>query len=980
MGRLVEIPIPGMFGGVSRQPDAIRPSNTVQKMTNCLPSIVTGGFERRPGLTFISELYGANKALDYKVHFIDRDNTDQIILLISDSSILMFNAQTGAPITIDVEPTSCYLHVDSTGLDGGVGVLTDTTTGKSVFGPYKQVSAPETPTYSWRSNDATWTFKVEQSADGVSGWTDWITGETGGSGSGSAALAASSQYFRVNITGAGTPSATDTFSFELTFPTWQYIDGIVKADAALTSVADFTFFTNRTYSKNGVDGTRLKETESDTALTGTVQAWGSLPAASGTGNVYRIVGTGDKDNRKFREYYVIDDAADAVWKEHRTLDEQHDWMLMTMPHQIAKQTDGTYHFGPAQWKQRTVGSVALVPAPTFLGKQIKDLFYYRSRLGVLADEQVYLGEVNDALDFWPRKSTEVLDSDPIDRTVATTKVSKLQWGTVLRKVLFLTAPNAQFELTALDKMTPNDAVMDKTTGYSASLQFKPIQMGDTIIFVADQGLYSSVYEYEVDERSVGTTAANISKHVPGYIPINVEDGASSEEVGWVGLLTDLQDGGEGLHGGITFGSPVGDAFRPTEDTTHTKGGLYCYNRFDDGQERLQSAWHRWEYATGPDGTPTTANDFSILGCEVMNDILILVWSDQRGVYLGHQMLEREREGAEGEVFGNDSRPVFFDKKYATNNGATWGESIDGAVIGYGSFSIQRAPYEDRDGYMRIRYRDSGDKEFEIIPTPLVHGQLSGILTDCAELSLSGVTAGTTIDVGGNTYTAHATTTTVANREFSIAGTDAADMTELATVLNDATYGVQDCFVNFRSELGQTGRVQIVPNNPYKPTQFVVDNIGSGITLHTNDHWYGFVEGLTNWVILGQTYRSEAVLNRLFMREGGAPEGIALTNGRFQMRDITFDWGPTTHGFSVTVNYDRRARGEDPTVTQETTRDFRYDDFNTEHVAGVQGSFRVPVKTESRKAKITIHAGDTGGNFVITGAKYRGMYSEKARAG
>lgn len=57
------------------------------------------------------------------------------------------------------------------------------------------------------------------------------------------------------------------------------------------------------------------------------------------------------------------------------------------------------------------------------------------------------------------------------------------------------------------------------------------------------------------------------------------------------------------------------------------------------------------------------------------------------------------------------------------------------------------------------------------------------------LTLSGVTAGQTITINGLTFTAHATTTTAANREFSIAGTDTQDATELTTVLNDATYGV-----------------------------------------------------------------------------------------------------------------------------------------------------------------------------------------------
>jgi hypothetical protein len=39
-----------------------------------------------------------------------------------------------------------------------------------------------------------------------------------------------------------------------------------------------------------------------------------------------------------------------------------------------------------------------------------------------------------------------------------------------------------------------------------------------------------------------------------------------------------------------------------------------------------------------------------------------------------------------------------------------------------------------------------------------------------------------------TYTAHATTTTISSRQFSISGSDTADATELLSCLNDASYG------------------------------------------------------------------------------------------------------------------------------------------------------------------------------------------------
>jgi hypothetical protein len=59
-----------------------------------------------------------------------------------------------------------------------------------------------------------------------------------------------------------------------------------------------------------------------------------------------------------------------------------------------------------------------------------------------------------------------------------------------------------------------------------------------------------------------------------------------------------------------------------------------------------------------------------------------------------------------------------------------------------------------------------------------------------KVTLTTVLAGHTITINDLTFTAHAATTTPANREFSIAGaTDTLDADELVTCINDATYGV-----------------------------------------------------------------------------------------------------------------------------------------------------------------------------------------------
>lgn len=84
------------------------------------------------------------------------------------------------------------------------------------------------------------------------------------------------------------------------------------------------------------------------------------------------------------------------------------------------------------------------------------------------------------------------------------------------------------------------------------------------------------------------------------------------------------------------------------------------------------------------------------------------------------------------------------------------------------------------------------------------------LVKSGTLTLATALAGETVVINGITFTAHATTTTVANREFSIAGTDTQDAAELVTCINDATYGVPG--VTATSNLGVVTLVATSPGD------------------------------------------------------------------------------------------------------------------------------------------------------------------------
>lgn len=92
----------------------------------------------------------------------------------------------------------------------------------------------------------------------------------------------------------------------------------------------------------------------------------------------------------------------------------------------------------------------------------------------------------------------------------------------------------------------------------------------------------------------------------------------------------------------------------------------------------------------------------------------------------------------------------------------------------------------------------------------------------ATLTLATVLADDTVTINGLVFTAHAATTTPANREFSIAGTDTQDAAELATCINHAVYGVPG--------ITATPAAAVITLTATEPGEAVITAVPSGATI------------------------------------------------------------------------------------------------------------------------------------------------------
>ena len=248
----------------------------------------------------------------------------------------------------------------------------------------------------------------------------------------------------------------------------------------------------------------------------------------------------------------------------------------TMPHALVNNRDGTFTFkkldlSTAQaadndnyWKDRVVGDKTTNPFPTFLGKNIQEIFFHRNRLGLIADEQVVLSRPSDYFNFFIVSSIATSDDNPVDITVSDLKPAFIHHALANQKGVALFSDNAQFLLfTESDIFSPSTARIKKVSSYECDPTIDPVDLGVSLLFVNTVAAYSRAYEIAIVDDDVPPKIDELTRVAPEYIPSDIT------------LVTNST----GL--GITSYAKKGSS------------NFYHYKLYNVGNRRPQSAFYSW---------------------------------------------------------------------------------------------------------------------------------------------------------------------------------------------------------------------------------------------------------------------------------------------------------------------------------------------------------------------------------------------------
>ncbi|MGD9727132.1 MAG: hypothetical protein AB7V39_12175 [Nitrospiraceae bacterium] len=635
---LVSGSIPNLINGVSQQPAPIRLPSQCEEQINGYSSVVEG-LKKRPPLEFVAKLNSLQVGSAY-IHTINRDSTERYVVIITDEDLKVYDL-AGVQKTVTFTNGTAYL-------DAAV------------------------PSTSFRAvTIADYTFVVNLTK--TVAFTANKSPKYGSAGLVFVKQANTGSNYKVFVDGVQKAShATTTSNIQTEFIAIQLATQLTTnlgAGWTITRVQstvqikknDGTAFTLDTEDSNA--GNALKSAKEK------VQRFTDLPTVAPRDFVIEI--TGDQSS-SFDNYFVTFQPSDAgsnfgtgVWLE--TVKPDINWELdpALMPHTLIRQSDGTFKFQQATWGKRIVGDEESAPNPSFVGSVINDIFLFKNRLGFLSDESVIFSRAGELFDFFPETVTTLLDSDPVDVAASSNKVSILRHAIPFDEDLLLFSDQTQFILKGGDILSSKTVSITQKTVFENSRIAKPVGAGKNVFFAVNNGSFTQIREYFVSDQNETNDAADITAHIPKYIP---------KDVSKLAVTTN-----EDLLCTISPNAP---------------NEVYAYKYYWRGNEKLQSAWSRWTYG-----------NCTILNIDFIESLLYIVTQRTDGVYLERMTV------APKQVDTNSTYVTHLDRRLQNNT--------SGVSVSYNT-GLDRTtwtlPYAV-SGVMQVVTRDStvGLKEGMLIP-------------------------------------------------------------------------------------------------------------------------------------------------------------------------------------------------------------------------------------------------------------------------
>ena len=606
---LITTSFPNLTGGVSQQPSSQRLLNQCKTQENALPLLV-GGLIKRPPTNHIAEVKthaGASIDLSSSFnHFVTRDSTEEFIVSL-----------TGVDDTVhvtDIDGTAKEVFYD---IDASKDYLTS--------------SNPQTAFRAISIADVTFLLNTEKTASLSDTLSTYSRGQTSAQYEALIWIKSSQQGIKYTVktevdgndevtagtclhtpttddldgTGAGTvfgypPNPPSTSEIAAALATGDPVTDCTVQTDGINNLTNFTSESKGSvvWVRNSSEDFQITVEDSlgqqgHQLIKDSVQEFSDLPPIAKNG--FKVLVKGEPES-EVDDYYVVfetnggEDFGEGIWLETIGPGIKYLWDYDTMPHILIRQSDGTFYVKRAdgttpgsnvptggdytafKFIPRQAGSDLTNPVPSFAGRKINDISFFKNRLAIVSGEDCALSEAAELFNFFRTTTTQLLDTSPIDVGAGGTEINKIEKAVPFSDRLILFSERSQFSLQGEAILSPLTASITQATNFDITTTVSPTPAGNSLFFAFNRGSFSGIREfYKTNDVDIDFNALESTAQCPKYIPGTVQKMTTSTHEDLLAVLSKTTTGG-------------------SLDATNE---IYVYKYFKTERGRVQSAWFKF---------------------------------------------------------------------------------------------------------------------------------------------------------------------------------------------------------------------------------------------------------------------------------------------------------------------------------------------------------------------------------------------------
>jgi hypothetical protein len=569
---LVSFALPNIIAGVSQQPPALRLPNAHEELINAWTSPVSG-MQKRPPTKVVAKLGSALATSVRMQTYNDPVSAQTFFIMASDHSFRVFN-QLGVEKTVTGSAAGAYFNFGANPkLNCRMVTQGDTTfiLNRTIV-PAVAALTEAAP----RVNPANrWTIFVSEAVPNAY-YTLYVNGVSKASFLTANNLSSTTPVEKTSVIAENLRTQLVTAGYTVT--RYNSTLALIVPAAGVVSVY-----------QDGDAGKALK------AYSTAVQDFSNLPPQEEVGRVLTISADANTPSAN----YYVQFSSDGRWVETYAYGAGRVVDNTTLPWTLTYNHAGdTFTLAQHTWGTRLVGDDLTDPPPAFFGNKINSMSVYDGRMLFLADENAVLSQAEVYENFWRTTVVQLLDSDPIDLSVVSGRVSFLNHAVPFNKRLVIFGDQTQYILDGGNILSPTTAVAAFTTSFPNSITTAPINIGPYVYYIDDTGSYLKLMEYFSDNNAQTENADDASVQVQQYMKGPVQ-----------GLTGDTR-----LNAVIIQGA----------DQTQ----LYTYRfAFGGTATKVESAWGTWQFLG------------SVQAFEFVGNYLYLFVNYSDGVYLERMLME-----------------------------------------------------------------------------------------------------------------------------------------------------------------------------------------------------------------------------------------------------------------------------------------------------------------------------------------------------